>query len=135
MRCGPKFSPANRRYQLRFWSAMTAYVVLVAMISWITPIDHLPDGWRHAAALLPVIPIGVVIWAMARALEEMEDEYFRLLQARSMLLATGILLLGATAWGFLQEYTDLPPFPVIILFPCWCAAWGVSAAWVSWRVR
>ncbi|RAK56832.1 hypothetical protein [Phenylobacterium deserti] len=130
-----KWSPANRRYQRRFWPAMIAYVALVVLISWVTPIENLPDGPKHAAALLPVIPIGVVIWAMARLLEEQEDEYFRLLQARSMLLATGVILLGATAWGFLQEYTDLPPFPVIILFPCWCAAWSLTSAWVAWRAR
>jgi len=123
-------TPSMRRYRIRFGLAMTAYVLLVVAISWVWPIERLPDGARHAAALLPVIPIGVLIWAMGRVLIEQEDEYLRLLQAQTMLVATGLLLLFATAWGFLQEYADFPPFPVIILFPAWCLVWGLTSAWL-----
>lgn len=128
-------SPAAIRYQKRFWHLMSAYVILVILISWVTPIERLPDGPRYLLALTPVLPLAGVIWAMARQLEETEDEYFRMLQARAMLLATGILLVAATAWGFLQEYTGLPPFPVIILFPIWCAAFAIASAWTHWKQR
>ena len=127
--------PSARRYQLTFWPLMIAYVLSVILISWVAPISHLPDGPRQVLALTPVLPIGGVIWAMARQLEETEDEFQRLLNARAMLLATGVILVGGTAWGFLQEYSGLPPFPMIILFPVWCGIWALTSVWVRWRYR
>jgi hypothetical protein len=126
---------AARRYRRRMSIVMSAYVALVVAISWVWPIEGLPDGWRHAAALLPVIPIAGVIWLMARYLQEEEDEFLRLLQARAMLVGTGLLLAAGTAWGFLQEYTGIAPFPIILLFPAWCTLFGLASAWNNWRHR
>jgi hypothetical protein len=126
---------SKRRYLLVFWPLMTLYVLSVVLISWVLPISHLPDGPRQVLALTPVLPIGGVIWAMARRLEETEDEFQRLLDARAMLLATGVLLVGATAWGFLQVYARLAPFPTIILFPVWCGMWALTSLLVRWRHR
>ena len=127
--------PSARRYQFAFWPLMTAYVLAVILISWVLPISHMPDGPRQVLALTPVLPIAGVIWAMARQLEEAEDEFQRLLNARAMLLATGVLLVGGTAWGFLQEYADLASFPMIILFPVWCGIWAMTSALVRLRHR
>ena len=84
---------------------------------------------------LPILPIAGVIWAMARQLEETEDEFQRLLNARAMLLATGVILVGGTAWGFLQEYAGLAPFPMIILFPVWCVFSALASVIVQWPHR
>jgi hypothetical protein len=129
-------SRAGKRYLALFAPMMAAYVILVILISWVTPIGGLPAGPRHLASLLPVAPIAGVIYAIARYLKEEPDEVWQVIQTRAMLAATAIIMLLATAWGFLQEYNPgFPAFPVIILFPSWCGAWGLAMAWAGRKYR
>ena len=46
---------------------------------------------------------------------------------RAMLWATGLLLFLGTAWGFLEVYSHAPRFPIMMIFPAWCAAWGADS--------
>ena len=135
MSCAPQ-DPVRTRRALTFNAVVAiAYIGLVVLISWVVPISHLPNVIRIPAALTPVIPIVLMIWGMGRNLAEQKDEFIRMIQARGMLLATGFILVFATGWGFLQEYVGIGPFPAIILFPIWCAAWAVATAWTAWRYK
>lgn len=138
MVCAPEGSPSHavrKRYRRQMLVLGIVYAALVATISWIIPISDWPEWPRRAGALLPVIPIALMVWAMGRYLSDEPDEFYRLIQTRASLAATGFVLVLGTAWGFLEEYTGLGPFPVLIIFPIWCAGFMAGLAWAGRKYR
>ena len=127
--CSPGSGAAYRRYLRRFIPATGAYVVAIGLATWL-----IPDG-AHASpltvgiALLPGLGVVAMIWAMARLLIELDDEYLKLLEVRKALAATGVVLAVASVWGLLELYTDVPKLPVFFIFPLWCGGLVVGQAW------
>jgi hypothetical protein len=127
--CSPNSGAAYRRYMRRFWPATAAYVVAIGLATWL-----IPDG-AHASpltvgiALLPGLGVVAMIWAMARLLIELDDEYLKLLEVRKALAATGVVLAVASVWGLLELYTDVPKLPVFFVFPLWCGGLLVGQLW------
>ena len=62
----------------------------------------------------------VWIWATARFLVEIDDEYQRMLQVRAILVATGLTLAVTNMWGMVELFTTAPRLPVFFVFPIWC---------------
>ena len=65
-------------------------------------------GWLVVPALaglslLPALPVLGCVAVIARYLVEEEDEYLRLRAAQASLIGTGLLLVAAILWGFLQQ--------------------------------
>ena len=73
-----------------------------------------------------------MIWAMARLLIELDDEYLKMLEIRKSLAATGVVLAVASVWGILELYTDVPRLPVFFIFPLWCGGLVVGQLW-NWK--
>ena len=127
---------AVANYHRRFWPMMGGYVVAVALISgWLGWEPNFEGLAGAALAALPALPIGGVIWAMGRYLDEEQDEFLRLKQVRAMMLAFGVTLFVCTAWGFAAQYAGVWALPLYLVFPLFCGAWGVSSAYVGWRYR
>jgi hypothetical protein len=76
-----------------------------------------------------------VIWAMGRYLDEEQDEFQRMKQVRSMMLAFGLTLFVCTAWGFISQYAEVWALPLYLVFPLFCGLWGFASAYVVWRYR
>lgn len=131
-----KRSPAAMNYQKRFWPFMAAYVLAVAAISgWLGWEPQLGGALGVLIAALPALPIGGVLWAMGRYLDEEQDEFLRMKQVRSMLIAFGVTMFVCTLWGFISQYADIWSLPLYMVFPLFCFCWGMSAAYVAWRYR
>lgn len=126
---------ARKRYRQSMMILGIVYVVSVVAISWIFPVSAWAEWPRRVGALIPVLPVVGMVLAMGRYLDEEPDEFYRLVQTRAMLAATGALLVFGTAWGFLQEYAGLGPFPVLIIFPIWCAAFALATVWAGRKYR
>lgn len=119
-------SVAGRRYMRRFAPAMASYVVLILGVSfWL---KHAPPAapLLYLAAILPALPLLVVIWAIGRYLVEEADEYQRALHVQSVLWGAGVTLALATVWGFLEMYARAPHVPAYWGFTLFCAAWGLA---------
>ena len=129
MTCSPASGAAYRRYLRRFWPATALYVLAIALATWV-----IPDG-AHASvltvgiALLPGLGVLAMIWAIARLLIELDDEYLKMLEVRKALIATGVALAVASVWGILELYTDVPHLPVFFMFPIWCGGLVVGQLW------
>jgi len=131
-----KVSVAHKRYMLRFWPFMILYMVAVAGISgWFGWTPDFTGAAGAALAVLPALPVGGVLWAMGRYLDEEHDEFVRLKQARAMLLAVGLTMFVCTAWGFMSEYAGVAPLPLFLVFPLFCFFWAPALGYVSWRFR
>jgi hypothetical protein len=125
------------QYRITVIVAMAIYVLLVSIISgWL--------GWEpprsgfllYLAALSPALPIGAVVYALGRYLIDEPDEFFRMVQIQTSLLATGLTMITCTAWGFLAMYAHIWENHVIsLVFAMWWFFFGVAAPIVNWRYR
>lgn len=127
--CSPMSNQAYRRYMRRFIPATGLYVLAIALATWLIPDDAHATFLTVAIALLPGLGVVVMIWAMARLLIELDDEYLKMLEIRKALAATGVALTVASIWGILELYTDVPHLPVFFMFPIWCIGLLVGQLW------
>lgn len=120
-------NPVQRRYVGRMIPISLAYVATVMLASWIIPDDAAATPLTVAVALVPALATSGFIWAMARYIAELTDEYVRMLEVRKMLVATGLTLALASGWGILELFTDVPRVPLFYVFPVWCLGLAVGS--------
>ena len=112
-------SAAERRYTVRVLAAMAAYIVTLFAAEILIDQRGLEGPLAWVIALLPGLCVASVFWAIGRLLIEEKDEYLRALTVRQMLVATGLAMVVATIYGFLENYGLVPhvaAFYVAILF-------------------
>ncbi len=122
---------AGRRYALEFGVSMAAYVVAIFLsrLLW-----HSASGpWRTVVALAPVIPVVLLVAAMARYLGG-TDELQRRKLVDSLALAGGATALIALAYG-LVEGEGLPRPSAWWTFATLMVCWAVSAVFVQRRLQ
>lgn len=127
--CSPTSNAAYRRYVRRFWPATTLYVAAILLASWLIPDGAHASPLTVAIALLPGLGIVGMIWAMARLLIELDDEFLKMLEIRKALAATGVVLVVASVWGMLELFTDVPRLPLFLMFPIWCGGLAIGQLW------
>jgi hypothetical protein len=95
---------AHRRYVKRVLVAMVGYIATLFLAEMLIDDRGLtgPPAWL--VALLPGLCVASVFWAIGRLLIEETDEYLRTLLVRQMLVATGMTMVVATIYGFLENY-------------------------------
>ncbi|MES2782650.1 MAG: hypothetical protein V4657_07640 [Pseudomonadota bacterium] len=125
--------PAYARYLKRFIPASVLYVGAIILASTLIPDDAKASPLTIGIALLPGMACITMIWAMARLLVEMEDEYLRLIEIKKALIATGFALAVAATWGLLELYTDVQKLPVFLIFPMWCGGLAIAQFWMKAR--
>jgi hypothetical protein len=110
---------------------MVVYLALIVavpfLIAWLHPTG--PALWL--IALLPAVPLSMVFWFYGRFFVELTDEYIRLLEIKKALIATGIVMMAATAWGFLESYAGAPHVPLFAVPLAWFPCQGIGAAIVG----
>ncbi|MEO5493773.1 MAG: hypothetical protein ABIR08_07075 [Sphingomonas sp.] len=123
--------PAEAVYVRRVIPTMIVYLALIValpfLIAWLKPTG--PALWL--IALLPAVPLSAVFWFYGRFFIELRDEYIRLLEIRKALIATGIVMMAATAWGFLESYAGAPHLPLFAVPLAWFPCQGIGAAIVE----
>lgn len=122
-----KDHPAMRRYMRRFVPITVAYMASIALATFII-VDKAPaNALTIGLALLPGLAVLGWLWAMARLLVELDDEYLRMLEVRKMLVATGLTLAITSVWGILELFSpDIPRMPVFFVFPMWCVGLAIG---------
>lgn len=78
-------------------------------------------------ALAPALPVIGFFGAIGRYLVEEHDEYLRDQMVRQALIATGIAMAVATAWGFLENFGLVPHVYAYAAAIVWFAGLGVGA--------
>ena len=110
---------ATRRYRTRVLAATGAYVLTLFAAEILIDDRGLDGPLAWVVALLPGLCVAAVFWAIGRLLIEETDEYLRSLMVRQMLIASGIAMVVATIYGFLENYGLVPhvaAFYLAILF-------------------
>jgi hypothetical protein len=124
--------PAARRYLAEFGTAMTAYVIVLLGTAWV--LNAFPEGsWRYPVAVLPVLPVVGVLWAVQRSVARMDE-----LQRRVQLEGTAFACVGTGVltftYGFL-EGVGLPHLNWTWVLPLLFALWGLGVALAGRRYR
>lgn len=130
-----KQNPAQRRYLLRFFPAMAAYVVVLSACSWAAK-HYDPQGAAlFLLSLLPALPLLAAIAVMGLYLTEERDEFIRARLVTSMIGGIGITLAFTTVWGFLEHGGVVPHFETFLAFPLWCGSFGLVQGFLNLRDR
>lgn len=120
-------SPAHRRYVMRVFVAMAGYVATLFLAEMLIDDGGLTGPLAWLVALLPGLCVASVFWAIGRLLIEETDEYLRSLLVRQMLVATGLTMVIATIYGFLENYRLVGHVDAFYLTVLFFAGLGVGA--------
>lgn len=117
----PAIAAYNRRMLIWSFSYMAALFIAISVYNQWKPTGPLLWG----IAVLPALPILYFVWTLSRYLIEETDEYIRMIQVSAALFATGLLLVLATIWGFLETFGVAPHVPAWVAIPVWAIGLGL----------
>lgn len=119
-------SPALRTYNRRAMVWALAYMGALAIALTARNTWHPAGPVLWLLAVLPSLPIFYFVWSLGRYLAEEQDEYLRMRQIQSGLFATGLLLVVATFWGFLETFGIVPHAEGWWAIAIWAAGLGLG---------
>ncbi|HEX5237557.1 MAG TPA: hypothetical protein VFW39_03730 [Sphingomicrobium sp.] len=117
---------AMRTYNRRTLVMSFGYVLALFLTIGVTERFSITGPLLWVLALLPAIPIIGIVWAMARLLIDETDEYQRLRMVRASLVATGLVLVSSTLWGFLEMFGLAPHLWLWAVFPVWAIGLAIG---------
>lgn len=126
-------SAAMSRYNRGMGIAMMGYVLGLGIAVRLHQTAGLSAGVMPFVAMLPVLPIFWMIWAMGRYLVEEVDEYLRHKAIMASLFGLGAVLAIGSFWGFLETFGLAPHAPGWWVVPIWAVGMGLGRLWM--RVR
>lgn len=126
-------SRSGRAYVIRFLIATVVYTVLL-LVS-IPLAQSQPEGslLRYVLACLPVIGVGLGVWALWRYVAE-ADEF----QARKLLDALAVSLAGTLVVAFVVgmiQFAGGPALSWVWIIPVWAAFLAIGSLWSNRKYR
>ena len=119
-------SKAGKRYQRRVLTTMAVYMALLFGSVSLVKHMHVQGFWLYVVAVLPAVPVIVVLAAMGRYLQEETDEYLRIVTMRSLLVGTAALMGVIVVNDFLQAIAERPSLPPFTCFMVFVLAFGMA---------
>lgn len=126
---------AITRYNKRMLVSALGYILGLGIATSLHQHFAPGTGLSFALALLPVLPIFGMIFAIARYLIEEEDEYLRYRSVVASLVGLGLVLGLGSFWGFLESFEIVAHAPGWWSVPIWAVGMGLTQAWLSIRDR
>ena len=122
---------AMRRYVIEFVGVMAAYIlVLLAVVPFVS--ERVDSPWRVPVGLLPLVPIGLMVWVLTRHYARV-DEMARRAVVESMALAFIVSAPIVITLGFMESAgVD------ISIWWAWVAmggAWALASLVLHFRYR
>lgn len=123
-----KGTSPHRKYIVRTMAFMSGYTAInVAAI-----FGAFDDIGRTAGLVLGLAvaaPVAGQIWATLALMAD-SDEFVRALLAKRFIVASGLAMALATAWGFMESYGDAPHVPAWMIYPLFWALFGVVTPFI-----
>ena len=118
----------HRQYVLRASLFMSGYVAVnVAAI--FGAFDDARGAGALALALTVSAPLAGHIWATLAYMRD-SDEFVRGLMAKRFIVASGIAMALASAWGFMEIYAHAWHAPASLTYPLFWAAYGAVSPFI-----
>jgi len=128
-------SPALDMYNRRAMIWAFGYVAALALALTARNTWHPTGPVLWLLALLPSVAIGYFVWSLARYLVEESDEYLRMRQIQAGMFATGLLLIVASTWGFLETFGVAPHAEGWWSVAIFAIGQGLAGLWLNARDR
>ena len=119
-------TPAALRYNRRILVMTFGYLLALFAVLGITRQVEVSGPLLWVLAILPTIPITGMIVTIGRFLVEETDEYQRMRTVRAALVATGVVLVLCSFWGFLEMFDLVPHLWLWLVFPAWSISLGIG---------
>lgn len=117
-----------KKYVIRTMVFMGGYVAINAAA--ITgAFDDIGRAAGLALGLVVAAPVAGQIWATLALMSE-SDEFMRALMAKRFIVASGLAMAVACAWGFMESYGDAPHVPAWMIYPLFWALFGVVSPFI-----
>ncbi len=127
----------HKRYLREFIPAMSAYVLLILLYGELMPRTENPM-WRILLAVLPLLPVLLVIRAIVRVIRD-QDELERRIDLEAIAIAAMVTGFGYFSFGFLLNANiglKVEPAAVAIwVMPCLFGTFGLAKLLVARRYR
>ena len=130
-----RIGPVMKRYRRRLAVAMIAYMIALLGSLALLKTGGLAGPLLWIVAAAPAFPILGVLAVIGLYLKEEPDEFERAIHVESMLWGLGVVLAVSTVWGFLSNAGVVPTPPLFLIFPLFCAAWGLSQPFIRRRYQ
>lgn len=130
-----RIGPVMKRYRRRLAVAMIGYCVALLGSLALLKSGGLTGPLLWIVAAAPAVPILGVLAVMGLYLKEEPDEFERAIHVEAMLWGLGVVLAVSTVWGFLSNAEVAPAPPLFLIFPLFCASWGVGQAFIRRRYQ
>jgi putative oxidoreductase len=121
-------STVNKKYYLRTALFMGGYVA-INLAALTGAFDDLKSPGTWGFALAVTAPVAGQIWAMLAWMRD-SDEFVRAVAAKRFVVATGIAMAVATAWGFMELYAKAPHISAVMMFPLFWLSFGMSSPFI-----
>ncbi|WP_110513571.1 hypothetical protein [Herpetosiphon llansteffanensis] len=109
--------------------AFVLFPILLMTVILIVP--NLPESpWRAALAIVPLVPVGLGIQAMYRAISSM-DEFQRHVQLLAFAFAVGATGFISCAYGLLQVLVNVPQISWLWVLPLLTTCWSFGLAFAN----
>jgi cadmium resistance protein CadD (predicted permease) len=127
----------HKRYLREFFPAMLGYVVLILMYGVLVPRTG-SVATRAVLAILPLLPIVLLIRAMIRVIRD-QDELERRIDLEAIAIAAMSTAFGFFSFGLLLSagigWKVAPDAVAIWVLPCLFGTFGIAKLFVAWRYR
>lgn len=125
---------AAQRYRRAVGVAGALYLVCIFGGALAIRNAELPQWAVIVLSLLPVAPALMMLRAYIDFTRAM-DEFQQRIQSEALLIASGVVVFGSFAYGFLEEWAGFPHLPLIWVFPAFCGVWGLATVFVRRRYK
>lgn len=125
---------AKRRYTRDMAIAAAIYVAFVIAAVLVIRFVHPPQWATIVLALLPQAPALLMLRAYVIYVNAL-DEFQRRVQTEALMVATGVVVFGSFAYGFLEEWAGFPHVPLLWVFPVYSVVLAIANAVISRRYK
>ena len=123
------------RYSKGIAVASLLYVLGLGLAITLDRRMDLTGATAFLVALLPVVPILLMVGVMGRYLAEGQDEYLRYQAGVASPVRLGSVLSVGSFWGFLETFGLVAHAPGWWAVPVWAIGMGLGQAWMALRDR
>lgn len=127
-RASSKPMSADKKYLVRTLAFMAGYTgINVAAI--FGAFDDIGHTAGLALGLVVAAPVAGQIWATLALMAD-SDEFMRALLAKRFIVASGLSMAIAAAWGFMESFGDAPHISAWVIYPLFWGLFGLVTPFI-----
>lgn len=124
----PRATSAHKTYLFRTFAFMAGYAAVITTASF-GAFDDIGRAGGLALGVTVAAPVAGQLWATLALMNE-SDEFVRAVTAKRFIVASGLAMALATAWGFMETFGDAPHIPAWLIYPLFWAMFGLVTPFI-----